>query len=88
MLQNSGIVCPAGVDRLESPFHVYSRTKLDVVLFPTADHGITEFEVKNGERVDIRFAEGYFPLMVDWILRKDPTVKVNGPIVYRGRARE
>ncbi len=61
-----------------------SHPKFDIVLFPTADHGITEFEVKNGERIDTRFSEGYFPLVVDWILRKNPTVKVDGPIVYRG----
>ena len=61
-----------------------SHPKLDIVLFPTADHGITEFEVKNGERIDTRFSEGYFQLVIDWILRKNPTVKVDGPIVYRG----
>ena len=66
----------------------YTHAKLDVVLFPTADHSITEFEMKDGARIDTHFSEGYFPLLVDWILRKEPTVKVNGPIVYRGRARE
>jgi pimeloyl-ACP methyl ester carboxylesterase len=65
-----------------------THPKLDVVLFPTADHGITEFELKDGERIDTRFSDGYFPLLVDWILRKDPRVTVTGPIVYRGRARE
>jgi pimeloyl-ACP methyl ester carboxylesterase len=65
-----------------------THPKLDVVLFPTADHGITEFELKDGERIDIRFSDGYFPLLVDWILRKDPRVTVTGPIVYRGHARE
>jgi hypothetical protein len=57
------------------------------VLFPTADHGITEFEIKNGERIDTRFSDGYFQLVVDWILRKDPTIKIEGPIVYRGNSK-
>jgi len=59
---------------------------LDIVLFPTADHGITEFEEQNGERVDTRFSEGYFRLVVDWLLFKDAKVGVSGPIVYDGGA--
>lgn len=62
------------------------QPNLDVVLFPTADHGIVEFETINNERVDTRFSEGYFPLLVQWILRKDPTVNVEGPIVTPGRS--
>jgi hypothetical protein len=61
-----------------------TRPNLDVVVFPTADHGITEFEEKNGERIDTRFSEGYFRLMVDWLLFKETKVSVQGPVVYRG----
>lgn len=63
-----------------------TRTNLDVVMFPTADHGILEFEEKNGARVPIRIAEGYLQLLVDWILFKDARVRVAGPIVYPGGA--
>ncbi len=63
-----------------------THANLDIVMFPTADHGITEFEVKNGERLDTRFSAGYFQLLVDWILFKDSKVTVQGPIVYDGNA--
>jgi dipeptidyl aminopeptidase/acylaminoacyl peptidase len=36
-------------------------------VFPDTDHGILEFEVRDGERVYTRYAEGYFPMMVEWI---------------------
>jgi uncharacterized protein len=62
------------------------RANLDIVVFPTADHGITEFEEKNGERVATRFSDGYFQLLADWILFKDTAMKVQGPIVYEGAA--
>lgn len=63
-----------------------THRNLDVVMFPTADHGITEFEVKNGERIDTRFSDGYFHLLADWILFKEAKVRVPGPIVYDGGA--
>jgi hypothetical protein len=63
-----------------------SRPSLDVVMFPTADHGILEFEEKDGERVHTRFSEGYFRLVADWILFKDAKVAVEGPVVYSGKA--
>ena len=36
-------------------------------VFPDTDHGIIEFETRDGERVYTRYAEGYFPMMVEWI---------------------
>jgi uncharacterized protein len=36
-------------------------------LFPRTDHGILEFEERDGQRVHTRYAEGYFPMMVEWI---------------------
>jgi hypothetical protein len=36
-------------------------------LFPDADHGILEFEERDGERVFTRYSEGYYPMMVEWI---------------------
>ena len=63
-----------------------THPNLDIVMFPTADHGITEFEEKNGERIDTRFSDGYFQLMVDWLLFKEPKVRVQGPVVYEGGA--
>ncbi len=61
-----------------------SHPNFDIVMFPTADHGITEFIEKNGERIDTRFSEGYFPLIVDWVKRKRATVTSSGPVVYEG----
>ena len=61
-----------------------TRPNLDIVVFPTADHGITEFEEKNGVRVDTRFSEGYFHLLADWINFKDPKPRVPGPILHGG----
>lgn len=63
-----------------------SRPSLDIVMFPTADHGIIEFEEKDGERLSTRFSEGYFKLVADWILFKDAKVEVQGPVVYSGKA--
>jgi pimeloyl-ACP methyl ester carboxylesterase len=61
------------------------RPNLDIVMFPTADHGIIEFEEKDGERVSTRFSEGYFRLVADWILFKEAKVEVQGPVVYSGK---
>lgn len=63
-----------------------THRNLDIVLFPTADHGIVEFEERNGARVDTRFSNGYFQLIVDWLLFKETKVPVQGPIVYDGSA--
>jgi pimeloyl-ACP methyl ester carboxylesterase len=63
-----------------------SRPNLDVVMFPTADHGIIEFDEKDGEREHTRFSEGYLRLVADWILFKDAKTQVQGPVVYSGKA--
>ena len=63
-----------------------TRPNLDIVMFPSADHGIIEFEEKDGERLETRFSEGYFQLVADWILFKEAKVQVQGPIVYSGKA--
>ena len=36
-------------------------------VFPATDHGILEFEERDGERVHTRYAEGYYSMMVEWI---------------------
>jgi len=36
-------------------------------VFPETDHGILEFEERDGERVYTRYGEGYYPMMVEWI---------------------
>jgi hypothetical protein len=61
-----------------------THPNLDIVMFPNADHGIIEFEEKNGQRLETRFSEGYFPLIADWILFKTTDLKVQGPVVYDG----
>jgi uncharacterized protein len=35
--------------------------------YPTAEHGMTLFEMKDGERISTRFAPGYFEMMRDFI---------------------
>ena len=44
-------------------------------VFPDTDHGIIEFETRDGERRYTRYAEGYYPMMVEWIR----TGSVTGP---------
>jgi hypothetical protein len=34
-------------------------------VFPLTDHGILGFERRDGERVYTRYAEGYYPMMVE-----------------------
>jgi dienelactone hydrolase len=41
---------------------------IDVAVFPDTDHGIIEFEVgEDGERTSLRYADGYYRLIVDWV---------------------
>ena len=44
-----------------------SGRPVDLAVFPGTDHGILEFDDSSGERVMLRHAEGYFPLVADWI---------------------
>ena len=59
---------------------------LTVVVFPKADHGIVEFERKDGKRVSTRFSPGYFDLMVDWIKTKKINVPADSAVVYHATA--
>jgi hypothetical protein len=44
---------------------------IDVAIFPTADHAMLEFtEQSDGTRTYTRFSEGYYRLVIDWILRR------------------
>lgn len=63
-----------------------THPNLDVVVFPTADHGIIEFKMNGKERVETHFSEGYFRLLANWINFKDSKVEVAGPVVYDGGA--
>ncbi|MEM1380039.1 MAG: alpha/beta hydrolase [Pseudomonadota bacterium] len=61
-----------------------TNTELDVVMFPNTDHGIVEFtEDETGDRTTTRVAEGYYGLIRDFIVTGEPTLTVDGPIVYR-----
>lgn len=62
------------------------RPNLSVVVFPTADHGILEFEEKNGERVSTRFSPGYFDLITEWIKTKKINVPVDAAVSYQARS--
>ncbi len=43
---------------------------IELKIFPNADHGILEFEVKDGERIYTRYAPGYFQAQREWLLRQ------------------
>ncbi len=43
---------------------------IDLEIFPNADHGIVEFEEKDGERVYTRYSPGYFELESKWVREK------------------
>lgn len=43
---------------------------IDLKIYPEADHGIVEFEEKDGERVYTRYSPGYFELESAWVRRQ------------------
>lgn len=43
---------------------------IDLKIYPDADHGIVEFEEKDGERVYTRYAPGYFALESEWVRKQ------------------
>lgn len=43
---------------------------IDLQVFPNADHGMLEFEEKDGERVYTRYASGFFQAEREWLLRQ------------------
>lgn len=43
---------------------------IDLEIFPNADHGILEFEEKDGRRVFTRYAPGYFELESEWVRKQ------------------
>ena len=58
----------------EPTLEVLARLKrqgriLTVKTFPDADHGIQDFEVRNGRRVRTRFSDGYFSTLRGWVLQ-------------------
>lgn len=42
----------------------------DLKIYPTADHGILEFEEKDGERVFTHYSPGYFELESEWVRKQ------------------
>jgi dienelactone hydrolase len=40
---------------------------VELKIFPTADHGILEFEMKDGQRVYTGYSPGYFQTAIDWL---------------------
>lgn len=40
---------------------------ITTVVFPNADHGLQDFEVRNGKRVRTKYADNYFPTLLKWI---------------------
>jgi len=43
---------------------------IDLKIYPDADHGIVEFEEKDGERLYTRYSPGYFELESAWVREK------------------
>ena len=43
---------------------------IDFKIYPDADHGIVEFEEKDGERVYTRYSPGYFELESEWVRKQ------------------
>lgn len=41
---------------------------ITLAIYPDAEHGMTEFEVKGGERISTRYAPGYFKMLHDFVL--------------------
>ncbi|BDU18443.1 alpha/beta hydrolase family protein [Lysobacter auxotrophicus] len=55
-----------------------TNPNVEVVEFPGTDHGIIEFETAaDGERTSLRYADGYYAMLVDWI--RDGALK---PVAY------
>jgi pimeloyl-ACP methyl ester carboxylesterase len=40
---------------------------ITVAMFPGAEHGMTEYEMKDGERVSTRYVDGYYAMMRDYM---------------------
>ncbi|MEM0986445.1 MAG: alpha/beta hydrolase [Pseudomonadota bacterium] len=60
---------------------------LDVVVFPDTDHGMVEFiEADDGSREYTKVTDGYYALVRDYILTREPTLGREGPTLYRGGA--
>lgn len=55
----------AELERLRS-----SGKPIETKIFPDADHGILEFEEKDGERVYTRYSPGYFALETEWVRKQ------------------
>ena len=53
-------------------------------VFPATDHGIVEFEERDGERVYTRYAEDYYPMMIEWIRSGTVTGPYGRAIVSSG----
>lgn len=60
------------------------QPELDVVTFPDADHGILEVSGQGNERLPVRFSEGYFQLVVDWIHTKRLPPRAGSALMYPG----
>jgi len=60
------------------------QPELDVVMFPDADHGILEVSGEGKARVPVRFSEGYFQLVVDWIRSKRLPSRAGNAVMYAG----
>jgi hypothetical protein len=63
-----------GKDRDAVPYETSRRLKklrsagrpITLAIYPDAEHGMTEFETKDGQRVSTRYSPGYFAMLRDF----------------------
>jgi pimeloyl-ACP methyl ester carboxylesterase len=65
-----------GKDRDAAPYETARRLRqlrsagrpITVIIYPQAEHGMTEFEMRDGERISTRYSPGYFRMLRDFAL--------------------
>lgn len=64
-----------------------TNAELDMVIFPNTAHGmVTYTEDADGNRTYGSVADGYYALIRDFILTREPTLTVEGPTLYLSEA--
>jgi hypothetical protein len=63
-----------GKDRDAAPYETTRRLRqlrsagrpITLIIYPQAEHGMTEFELRHGERISTRYSPGYFKMLRDF----------------------
>jgi dienelactone hydrolase len=83
-----------GKDRDAAPYETSRRLlklqsagrPITLALYPDAEHGMTRFEVKDGERVSTRYSPGYFRMLRDFALYGALRAKYGNAKIYRANS--